>query len=154
MSHVGHSALLDDMVRDELLVCNSTSETAENQAALLGAPDHDGLDPRATSPPVCTNENRVYACYGVWFIGCVCDLLPVGQRDLATIKKDCYFAMDDLDEMTPSHKRNMFFWWYATNVYNINGKSKRGKLPECLDYAIRLEHPNPDGVRYKGYRGK
>jgi hypothetical protein len=49
MSHVGHLALLDDMVRDELLVCNTTSETAENQAALLGAPDHDGLDPRATS---------------------------------------------------------------------------------------------------------
>ena len=154
MSHVGHSALLDDMVRDKLLVCNSTSETAENQAALLGAPDHDGLDPRATSPPVCTNENRVCARYGVRFIGCVCDVLPVGQRDLATIKEDCYFATDDLDEMTPSHKRNMFFWWYATNVYNISGKSKRGKLPECLEYAIRLEHPNPDGVRYKGYRGK
>jgi hypothetical protein len=62
--------------------------------------------------------------------------------------------MDDLDKMTPSHKRNMLFWWYATNVYNISGKSKRGKLPECLEYAIRLEHPNPDGVRYKGYRGK
>ncbi len=57
MPHVGHSALLDDMEGEELLVCNSTSETADNQAALLGAPDHDGLDPRATSPPVCTNEN-------------------------------------------------------------------------------------------------
>ncbi len=154
MSHVGHLALLNDMVCDELLVCNSTSETAENQAALLGAPDHDGLDPRATTPPVCTNEIRVCARYRVRFIGCVCDVLPVGQRDLATRKEDCYFAMDDLDKMTPSHKRNMLFWWYATNVYNISGKSKRGKLLECLEYAIRLEHPNPDGVRYKGYRGK
>jgi hypothetical protein len=124
MSHVGHSALLDDMVREELLVCNSTRETADNQAALLGAPDHDGLDPWATSPPVCTNENRVCARYGVWFIGCVCDVLLVGQRYLATIKEDCYFAAVDLDEMTPSHKRNMLFWWYATNVYNISGKSK------------------------------
>jgi hypothetical protein len=61
--------------------------------------------------------------------------------------------MDDLDKMTPSHKRNMLFLWYATNVYNISGKSKQRKLPECLEYAIRLEHPNPDGVRYKGYCG-
>ena len=80
--------------------------------------------------------------------------LPVGQCDLATIKEDCYFATDELEEMTPSHKRNILFWWHATNVYNISGKSKRGKLPECLEYAMRLEHPNLDGVRYKGYRGK
>ena len=45
------------MVRDELLVCNTKSETAEKQAAFLGAHDHDGLDPQATSPPECTNEN-------------------------------------------------------------------------------------------------
>ena len=108
------------------------------------------IDPRVDPKPVCTDENRICAMYGVRFFGCICDVLPVRDRNLATIQKDCYFTIDDLEVMSNSHKRNMVFWWYATNAYGIAGKGCIEKLPECLEYAIRDTYPNPDGVPYTG----
>jgi hypothetical protein len=88
------------------------------------------------------------------FIKCVCEVIPVNQRNLQAIKEDCYFATDNLESMSNSHKRNMIYWWYATNVFSISGKGTRGQLPLCLEYEIRKEFPNPDGVPYKGYKGR
>ena len=48
----------------------------------------------------------------------------------------------------------MFFWWYATNVFSISGKGHCEKMPECLEYDIRDNYPNADGVPYKGHRGQ
>jgi len=50
----------------------------------------------------------------------------VHKLDLATIKDDCYFATDEMDKMTNPHKRNMIYWWYATNIYSICS-SKKGE---------------------------
>ena len=63
-------------------------------------------------------------------------MIPVAERNLATIKEDCYFADESLEDMSQSHKCNMLFWRYATNVYSIVGKGVR-QLPRCLVYAIR-----------------
>lgn len=47
--------------------------------------------------------------------------------------------------MTNKHKRNMLYWWYMTNTYNICGTGNRKEPPACLKYAIRCAHPEPDG---------
>ena len=33
----------------------------------------------------------------------------------------------EVSEMTNSLKRNMLYWWYATNVYLVTGKNNRAK---------------------------
>lgn len=110
------------------------------------------IDPRKDKKPECTDENRCCAVYGIRFLKCVCVCIPVNNHNLKTIKEDCYFATDDIDDMPNNHKRNMLYWWYATNVFSISGKGKRGKLPVCLEYAIREAYPNPEGMSYKGHR--
>ena len=130
---------------------SAASSGTTSYAAAGSAPVLDPLNPLTMRTPVCTHSNRLCACHGIRFIGCVCDVLPVNQRTLTTIKEDCYFATTDLEDMPNNQKRNMLYWWYAVNVFNISGAGKRGKLPECLEYEIRKLYPNEDGVLYTGY---
>ena len=67
------------------------------------------IDPRKEPKPVCNNETRTCALYGLRFIICVCDAIPAASLNLETVKQDCYFATDDLDKMTNSHKCNMIY---------------------------------------------
>ena len=39
--------------------------------------------------------------------------------------------------MSNSNKRNMLYWWYMTNTYNICGKGTREDPPAYLKAAIR-----------------
>ena len=96
------------------------------------------------APVTCCSLDRYCSMHGVSFIVCVCDAIPVEKLDLASVKEDCYFATDDLDVMSNSHKRNMIYWWYATNVYSICGKGKRKQLPKCLVHKIRQCHPSKE----------
>mmetsp|Transcript_3957 Transcript_3957/g.7364 ORF Transcript_3957/g.7364 Transcript_3957/m.7364 type:complete len:364 (-) Transcript_3957:57-1148(-) len=150
ISRVGTQPLPDSEIR-EMLTCRRLypREHLDNEV-----PDGSRfiIDPRRDASPVCNDSNRLCAAYGVRFLTCVCEAIPIAKLNLATIKSDCYFATDELESMTNSHKRNMIFWWYATNVYNIAGKGKIERLPMCLEYAVRKEYPNPDGVPYTGNR--
>lgn len=152
LSRVGNAPLLDGNIATDPLPVSRILPTEHNDQFEIS--NHRIIDPRKDKKPECTDTNRCCAVYGIRFIGCVCDVLPVGERKLATIKEDCYFATDDLKDMTNSHKRNMLYWWYATNVFSISGKGKRGKLPECLEYAIRSAYTEPDGVEFTGYYKK
>ena len=103
---------------------------------------------RSDAPVDCNSANRYCSMHGTSFIVCVCESIPVEKRDLAAIKEDCYFAEDELGEMTNPHIRNMIYWWYATNVYSICGKKKRKELPKCLVHKIRQVFPSDE---YAGY---
>jgi hypothetical protein len=98
----------------------------------------------------CTEHNRLCSIYGTKFKVCVCECIPVEQVVLAEIAQDCYFA-DDVEKMEPNHKRNLLYWYYATNVYLICGAHNRKELPACLVSRIRELYPSPDGtvVGYK-----
>ena len=54
--------------------------------------------------------------------------------------------------MSNSWKRNMLYWWYMTNTYNICGKGTRAEPPACLKNAIRKAYPSEraDGL-FKKY---
>ena len=108
--------------------------------------------PRKHPKPVCFSANRMCALYGLQFGSCVTECIPVTELNLQIVKEDYYFATDPLDEMSSSHKRNMIFWWYATNVYSIAGKGHMARMPPCVKYAIRYAHRNLPGVSYSGYK--
>ena len=151
LSRLGHTILKDKNVKNILPMAKSLPD---EHTDLFEPSSERVIDPRVDEKPECTDQNRCCAVYGIRFVNCICKCMPVDKCDLATIKEDCYFATNELDDMQPNHKRNMLYWWYATNIFSISGKGNRGKLPECLEYAIREAYPNPEGVQYKGHRGK
>ena len=150
ISRVGNVPLDDDDL-EGMLPC---SRALPREHLDEFEPDDDGfvIDPRVHAKPACTDDSRLCAKYGIRFAACICDAIPVGSLKLEALKMDCYFATDELDSMPNNHKRNMIFWWYATNVYSIVGKGNTERMPLCLEYAIRDLYTNPDGVPFKGYR--
>ena len=150
LSRVGSEPLEDEDIEPKMMACTSMLTPREPLDEFECLEDYYIIDPRVHPKPKCTNEERCCAMYGLRFITCVCDAIPVSSLDLETIKADCYFATKDFDKMEPNHKRNMVYWWYATNVYSIVGKGNVQRLPLCLEYAIREKWPNTDGKPYKG----
>ena len=129
---------------------NPTSSDREDEG---DRPDDDlVLDPRKHPKPVCSGDERLCSVHGMHFGSCITECIPVTSLNLQTVKEDCYFATDALDQMSASHKRNMVYWWYATNVYSIAGREHVERMPACLEYAIRDTYRNLPGVPYSGYK--
>ncbi len=93
----------------------------------------------------CSAGNRYCSLYGVNTIVCVCESDPVHKLDLNVVHQYCWFATMTVDKMPNRLKRNMLYWWYMTNVYQICGKGKRRDPPACLKAAIRNAYPEEDG---------
>ena len=96
----------------------------------------------------CTPENRYCSLYGVNMATCICNFDPVEDVNLQELRQYCWFATKEVDKMANTHKRNMLYWWYMTNTYNICGKGNRLDPPACLKAAIRKAHPEANG-KYK-----
>lgn len=93
----------------------------------------------------CSAGNRYCSVYGVNTIVCVCESDPVHKLDLNVVHQYCWFATMTVDKMPNRLKRNMLYWWYMTNVYQICGKGKRRDPPACLKAAIRNAYSEEDG---------
>jgi hypothetical protein len=79
--------------------------------------------------------------YRLWFQSGICDEVPVANQDLTSIKRSCPFATgDSANSLSPNQKRNIMYWWYATNIFLIYGKGNCGPLPEYLVYAIWCQY--------------
>jgi hypothetical protein len=150
LSRVGSESIFDSDVKPNFMSCYQGITPSEPFDSFELEEDYLIIDPRKHEKPECTNERRCCAMYGIRFLTCVCDAIPVSKLDLEAIKSDCYFATTEISDMEPRHIRNMVYWWYATNVYSIVGKNNVQQLPICLEYDIRKSWPNPDNVPYKG----
>lgn len=112
----------------------------------------DVPDPLKDPPPECTYDNRLCRKFGVNFIArCICDEIPVKERDLNVIAEDCYLISEPVEKLKMKSKRIMLYWWYATNIYSLRGKGNRGRLPVCLEYAIKAAYPETDSSMWTGY---
>ena len=80
--------------------------------------------------------------HGVVFVTCITECIPVGRVPLAFVARECVFATRKIDEMTPSDKRFLIYYYYATTVYQFHGRGNRVELPECIKRAVRSLHPN------------
>ena len=104
ISRVGNVSLPDDSIKPPLpiaVVCPIAHlDDFEPSSEYI-------IDPRKDKKPTCTDECRHCAVYGIRFLKCVVELIPVKDRNLPTIKEDCYFATDDIDDMPNNLKRNI-----------------------------------------------
>jgi hypothetical protein len=101
----------------------------------------------------CTTQSRYCSMYGVNAVVCICDANPPSKINLDVVREYCYFATKDVSQMDNGLKRNMLYWWYMTNHYNICGKGNREEPPACLKAAIRKAYPESSG-RYVKYQSK
>lgn len=102
-------------VETEPITCEQTNlSTDDNDQSTTESPRNLQKDvPNAK----CEYGKRLCSVHGVEMIGCICELHPVQRLNLQTLKEDCYFAKDEVGQMTNSQKRCMIYWWYATNIY-------------------------------------
>jgi len=148
-SRVGHAPVPLQKSIQAMLRCEPTKQPPTE------APAYNILDPLTQPPPECTFDKRLCRKFGVNFIGrCICEEIPVDKRNLEIIAEDCYLvsANDGIDKLKNKNKRIMLYWWYATNIYSLNGKGNRGKLPDCLEYAIKTKYPEKDSSDWTGYK--
>ena len=128
----------------------SPTQCVPATTSTVTATDADGTEYEENVEVKCTHENRYCSLYGLDMITCVCEFNPVSDIDLEELAQYCWFADREVDKMTNSLKRNMLYWWYMTNTYNICGSGNRKEPPACLKYAIRCKYSEPSG-KYKVY---
>ena len=135
---VGHAPMpLQKDIKGMIQYTYNPSESASSGEAK----SHSIPDPLSEPPPSCTFDNRLCRLHGVNFIGrCICEEIPVKDRDLSIIAEDCCMITKPVSELENKPKRLMLYWWYATNIYSIRGKGNRGRLPVCLEYAIKKQY--------------
>ncbi|KAL7547930.1 hypothetical protein ACHAWF_011205 [Thalassiosira exigua] len=80
--------------------------------------------------------------YGVEFVTCLTECIPVQEVSLSLVARECFFATRSLEMMTPRDKRFLFYYYYATTVYQFHGRGNRVELPECLKMAVRQLYPD------------
>ena len=107
---------------------NENSAEAENEAVCI---DCDG--------------SRCSLC-GIQFDRCVAEVSPVDDIVMKEVARECFFVDKPVEEMSLSEKRNILYYWYATNVFGICGKNHVAYLPMCLVWKIRGRFREPDGV--------
>mmetsp|Transcript_25930 Transcript_25930/g.38109 ORF Transcript_25930/g.38109 Transcript_25930/m.38109 type:complete len:370 (-) Transcript_25930:2533-3642(-) len=143
-------AILPQNLKSEPLVCDVSNESYESNETISDDDVNSGNLQKDVSKAVCEFPNRLCSINGINMVICICKSRPVESLDLNTLREDCYFANEKVEDMTNSQKRCMIYWWYATNIYSICGKGKRMKLPDCLVKAVRNAYPESNG-QYVGY---
>jgi hypothetical protein len=133
----------------------------------LGGPDgpNDPIDPDRDHDPDPDPSDQGWHCdgrycsrYNVIFNDCISRVVPVPTAEEAAA--DCYFWTYDgatpLHEQQPderklaSHKRNVMYWHYATEIYSINGRGNRAPMPPCVLRAVRNKYADSGG-EYKDF---
>eukprot|EP00980_Cylindrotheca_fusiformis_P003261 scaffold735_cov116-Cylindrotheca_fusiformis.AAC.31 len=107
----------------------------------------------------CKSGNRLCSGkdYGIISKTCIAENLRPKLADrewLEAASEVCHFVDREVEEMKPSQKRNVAFWWIATQVYFVKGSKHRKELPSCIECAVRMAFPNKEGDPYCGYKPK
>jgi len=82
------------------------------------------------------------SCHGVEFRICLTVCVPVSSISLAIVARECVFATRSVEDMSPSDKRFLCYYYYATSIYQFHGKGNRVELPECVKRAVRSKYLN------------
>jgi hypothetical protein len=148
-SKIGYSALPDNL--NSPLHCVEVTNVTLNLESQSTTNSDGGDEFEPLDDVECTSDNRFCSVHGVSVVLCICETDPVNKINLELVQQYCYFATTEVSKMTNSKKRNMLYWWYMTNHYNICGKGNRKDPPACLKAAIRKAYPEPNGM-YKKFK--
>jgi hypothetical protein len=91
--------------------------------------------------PVIKGSGEVCSNYGIQFVVCVTECIPVTDVSLLAAAKECVFATKPVRDMTLKEKIFLLYYWYATSVYQFRGKGNRVNLPNFLVWVIRALYP-------------
>jgi hypothetical protein len=100
----------------------------------------------------CTPQNRLCSMHGVEYTTCLAESRPIEELNLDAIAEQCQYVDREVAEMPNNLKRNILYWWFATNFYQIVGLGERQQLPSCLVCAIRMAYPNEKGTPFVGFK--
>ena len=138
----------------DALVAAVCEEADDDPTAAPEADTFGNWDETRERPPIppacCTAANRSCSMYGtLFFQKCVCEeMLVPTEEDLEDIADKYYATTMPVEAMANNLKRNMLYWYYATEVYHVRGWLDRKPLPTCLVFRIRFIYPNDKGERY------
>ena len=141
----------------DALVAAVCEEADDDPTAAPEADTFGNWDETRERPPIppacCTAANRSCSMYGtLFFQKCVCEeMLVPTEEDLEDIADKYYATTMPVEAMANNLKRNMLYWYYATEVYHVRGWLDRKPLPTCLVFCIRFIYPNDKGERYVGF---
>mmetsp|Transcript_1260 Transcript_1260/g.2682 ORF Transcript_1260/g.2682 Transcript_1260/m.2682 type:complete len:166 (+) Transcript_1260:276-773(+) len=100
--------------------------------------------PPAPATNLCNCDGELCSKHGVEFVACLTECVPVESISLPLVARECVFATRNLEDMTPSDRRFLLYYYYATTIYQFHGKGNRVELPECLKRTVRALHPDED----------
>ena len=141
----------------DALVAAVCEEADDDPTAAPEADTFGNWDETRERPPIppacCTAANRSCSMYGtLFFQKCVFEeMLVPTEEDLEDIADKYYATTMPVEAMANNLKRNMLYWYYATEVYHVRGWLDRKPLPTCLVFCIRFIYPNDKGERYVGF---
>ena len=99
----------------------------------------------------CKGPNFLCSRYGQEQHSCVAERFEslVATSDFMNgIARQCYFVDRPVADMDNKLKRNLLYYWFATNFYYVKGSKNRQELPECLLCLVRMTYPNTRGNLY------
>ena len=105
----------------------------------------------------CSGPNFLCSKYGIRQRSCVAERFAgrVGTADfMNAVVKRCYFVDRPVNQMTNNLKRNVLYYWFATNIYFVKGSGNRKELPECIQCLVRMTFPNNISEPYKQFAAK
>ena len=80
LSRLGHTNLTDNDVNKEVKPMAKTLPSEHKD--LFEPSDFRVIDPRKDEKPKCTDQNRCCAVYGIRFVNCTCECIPVAKCEL------------------------------------------------------------------------
>ena len=139
---------------------NAVLKQATEATEATGAAEADGptrmshaLSAQSDFEPVqvvCCTGDKCSGIEGHVFEKCMLHTHAIPEVE--DVINECWFVepkyIDAPSDMPARLKRNIIYWWFATNVFCAWGKHNRICLPECLKAAIRSKYPNKAGSAY------
>jgi hypothetical protein len=138
-------------------VALSSRQIKEGVFALNLPDQHKKWVSRKRKSSVNENCNCVQLPYH--FSDCILDSVPLSGVNMeevfhAEVKSRLKGRVHatNFNELSASHKRWCFYWYYAVNYFHLGGQDAI-ELPSCFVKAVRNQHPDEDG-HYKGFLSK
>lgn len=104
----------------------------------------NAVDKSSTNKNGCICHGNICSKHDIEFVVCLTKCIPLDSISLERIARECVFVDRELKDMENRHKRFLYYYYYATSVYQFHGRGNRVELPECLVSVIRSAYPDEE----------
>ena len=118
---------------ERLKVVNKTSQSTVGKG-----------DKASTNKNDCKCNGNLCSKHDIDFAVCLATCIPLADISLERIARECVFVDRELKDMENRHKRFLYYYYYATSVYQFHGRGNRVELPDCIVSVIRNAYPDEE----------